>query len=115
MIFHVVPCFSEAVKKFHPRIARDHLNHHHGQDDWVIHAKHPKTGNYMGHMEYSEYRGKAHIGIIKVHKDHRRRGIGTKLYRHLHKHHRAQDVRPGLATSAGHAMVKAYHKKYPDG
>lgn len=59
-----------------------HLNHHHGQDDFVIYAT-DLNDVTLGRLEYSVFEEEPYIKWIEVANDMRRQGIARQMIQRL--------------------------------
>lgn len=89
----------------------EHVNHHHGQDDYVLYA-HKWNMLHMGHLKFSTYRGDTHVQMLHVDPKFRRQGVGSGLIRELHFRHKKEleqtgKIHYGYSTEEGNALLKS--------
>lgn len=86
-------------------------------EDHVITAHHPEHGivgklvyRDMDHPEWTGFPPRAlHIAMLRVHPDHRRRGVATQLMKHLEDTHRDIPIDHGTRTRMGEAWGRAMY------
>jgi len=71
-----------------------------GQIDLRIVARN-ESGEYLGRIDYAEFEGKAHINMLEVEKEHRRKGVATQLLSALEKEYSKEKVIRGMLTEDG--------------
>ena len=84
---------------------------HHGQSDLTLYAE-DETGEYMGHLDYSEYNGEPAVQMIKVKPNFRRSGIGTFLLKKLQTLYPDTEIELGMSTPEGTALNKSLSTVY---
>lgn len=92
------------------RITREHVNSHSGQDDYEIGAW-DKNNDILGVLEYSEFDGIPSIKMIRVVPKYRRKGVATKMVRHLEKLYPDKEIVWGLMTDEGNRLKRSLHGK----
>lgn len=90
---------------------QDHLDHHHGQDDYVIYAYIPDTKVVIGKLLFSVFEGVPHINWIEVADEYKRQGIGTQLMKQLQKEFTYGKIRWGMTTPDGSELKKGIERR----
>lgn len=90
---------------------KDHLNHHHGQDDYVIYACLPDTMIVVGKLEYSVYEDVPHIRMIQTADDYMRQGVATRLMQELQKEFAYNKINWGWQTKPGELFKSGLERK----
>ena len=85
-----------------------HRDYGAGQNFYTLVA-YDQRGKAVGWIDYSEYKGKAHIEMIKVNKDLRRQGIAINMLKWMGKEFPYKTVKWGMLTPEGSKL-----KKYAD-
>ena len=78
---------------------RDECHDAHGEQDYCSVTATNEDGRIIGYINYSMYEGVAHVDMIEVHKECKRRGIATQLLNNLKENH--EKIEYSLATSDG--------------
>lgn len=84
---------------------------HHGQSDLTLYAEN-EMGEYMGHLDYSEYNGEPAVQMIKVKPNFRRSGIGTLLLKKLQTLYPDTEIELGMSIGHGTDLVKSLSTVY---
>jgi len=83
---------------------------HSGQLDMRLNAVGP-TGQTVGYIDYSEFRGEIHIKYIEVLPDYRRGGVGTKLMQALQQEYPNKEINTGMLTEEGSQLYQSLPKQ----
>jgi hypothetical protein len=75
----------------------------HGQSDQTLSAF--RDGQYVGHIDYSDYENEPHVQMIEVPKDLRRQGIGTALVQRLQAEYPGVEIDMGGLTDDGSKLL----------
>jgi len=86
------------------RFRNDHVDHHHGQDDYVLWAL--DGDEKLGLLAYSFFRDDIHINMVKTREDLKRQGVGRALFMELIRLWPDAAIHPGLQTPEGAALWK---------
>lgn len=87
------------------RFQNDHIDHHHGQDDYVLWAL--DGDEKLGLLSYSMFRDDIHINMVRTREDLKRQGIGRALFKELIRLWPDAAIHPGLQTPEGSALWKS--------
>ncbi len=87
----------------------EHLNHHHGQDDYELGLY--LNGEILGMVQYTIYDGELTVNNIIVLPKYRRMGFGSKMMQFLKKQYPDAKYVPSMMTDLG---SKFKHKQHDD-
>lgn len=79
---------------------------HSGQLDCTMSFKSPE-GKLIGYIDYSVYGEEVHVQMIKVRRENRRQGLGSKMIKALQKEYPNTEINIGSTTEEGDAFFKA--------
>ncbi len=84
---------------------------HHGQTDLTLYAE-DEMGNYLGHIDYSDYNGDPSIQMVKVKPEARRQGIATALFKQLQIEYPDTEIQHGMTVGHGGDLVASLPTTY---
>lgn len=87
------------------KITQEHMGFHHGQHDFVIYAQ--KDGETIGKLKFSEFEDIPQINWIEVDDKYKRKGIGSRLVKHLADQYGYDKIKWGMTTDAGTKLKKS--------
>ena len=87
------------------RIIDECTGAHSGQVDMVMSAV--EDEEVVGGLTYSIFEDVPHVSFIEVPEEHRRRGIGTMMLRHLQEQYPETEIQFGYTTDMGAAFLEA--------
>jgi len=102
------PVVKKTKKIIHPDIIDDCYDSHSGQNYCRLIA-YDKQGNYVGHLDYSEYNHQLYVDMIEVDEKHQRQGIATDLLLKLKD--KRQPIHYGYSTRDGTKFLEAMKKR----
>jgi len=88
------------------RYQYQHVGSHHGQEDQRVLAINESNWP-IGWIEYTEFRGRTHIDIIRVEPGYRRQGIAERLVLHMLMESKGP-VDLGMLTDAGARFFRRF-------
>jgi len=91
------------------KFENNHVDSYHNQDYYCLLAY--IDNRLVGYIDYSTYKNKIYIGIIKVNQDKRRQGIATELYKRLKYFYPKIKIVRGLITEDGEKFFNYFDKK----
>lgn len=97
---------SKSIKPEELKFQNDSTGAYAGQVNLKVTAK-DSDGHRVGYLDYSYYDGKLHINMIHVEPEHRRKGIGLKLYKTMVAENPDTAIKWGMMTPEGFALRQA--------
>jgi ribosomal protein S18 acetylase RimI-like enzyme len=88
-----------------------HIDHHHGQDDYMIVAGVEGTGDVWGYLSYTTFRDIAFITYIEVKPEHRRDGVARDLWAEFSRQNPGVRVNYGLLLPDAVPIVAALERR----
>lgn len=85
-----------------------HMNHHHGQDDYIMYATIGVEETVIGKLSFSVYQDKPYIKMIEVLPEFQRQGIGKQMIARLAQDYPYRKIKWGYMSEPGSALKKSY-------